>query len=230
MCSITTPYLDRHNDHLDIYILRQKDNTFKLTDDGYTIGDLSMSGFDVNTPKRESILKTTLNGFGVKLNGNNELYVEATTQNVGQKKFALIQAMLAVNDMFTLAKETVFSLFKEDVESYLRSKNILFTKDIKLTGKSGFDQHIDFLIPAFHIKPERLVRTVNVPKRDTVLTSIMAFKDIAEMRDATTVNYVVYNDIERTVSADVVSALDNYGVKHIPWSEKERCIEEFSLS
>lgn len=229
VCSISTPFLDRHNDHLDIYLLKTNDN-IKLTDNGYTIADLKMSGFDINTPKRESILKTALNGFGVKMNGNDELYVDANPQNVGQKKHYLLQAILAVNDMFNLAQETVYSLFKEDVELYFKSNDIFFSKDIKLTGRSGFDHNIDFLIPASKNKPERLVKAINSAKKDTVLSSIMAFNDINQTRETPTKNFVVYNDLEKEVSKDVIGALDNYAVKHIPWSQKELCLTEFRLN
>jgi hypothetical protein len=229
ICSISTPFLDRHNDHLDIYLIKSNEN-LKLTDNGYTIADLKMSGFEINTPKRESILKTALNGFGVKMNGNDELFVEVNTNNIGQKKHYLLQAILAVNDMFNLAQETVYSLFKEDVELYFRSNDIFFSKDIKLTGKSGFDHNIDFLIPATKNKPERLIKTINNAKKDSILSSIMAFTDINQTRETQTKNYVVYNDIEKEVSKDVVSALDNYSVKHIPWSKKELCLTEFSLN
>lgn len=229
VCSISTPFLDRHNDHLDIYLLKTNDN-LKLTDNGYTIADLKMSGFEINTPKRESILKTALNGFGVKMNGNDELYVDANPQNIGQKKHYLLQAILAVNDMFNLAQETVYSLFKEDVELYFKSNDIFFSKDIKLTGKSGFDHNIDFLIPASKNKPERLIKAINTAKKDTVLSSIMAFNDINQTRETPTKNFVVYNDLEKEVSKDVIGALDNYSVKHIPWSHKELSLTEFRLN
>lgn len=229
VCSISTPFLDRHNDHLDIYLLKTNDN-LKLTDNGYTIADLKMSGFELNTPKRESILKTALNGFGVKMNGNDELYVDANPNNVGQKKHYLLQAILAVNDMFNLAHETVYSLFREDVELYFKSNDIFFSKDIKLTGKSGFDHNIDFLIPASKNKPERLIKAINTAKKDTVLSSIMAFNDINQTRETPTKNFVVYNDLEKEVSTDVIGALDNYAVKHIPWSHKELCLIEFTLN
>lgn len=229
ICSISTPFLDRHNDHLEIYILKN-DGTIKLTDNGYTIADLKMSGFEINTPKRESILKTALNGFGVKMNGNDELYVEATAHNIGQKKHYLLQAILAVNDMFNLSQETVYSLFKEDVELYFRSNDIFFSKDIKLTGKSGFDHNVDFLIPAAKNKPERLIKAINTAKKDSMLSSIMAFTDINQTRETPTKNFVLYNDVEKEVSKDVIGALDNYGVKHIPWSKKELCLIEFSMN
>ncbi len=229
ICSISTPFLDRHNDHLDIYLIKT-DNELKLTDNGYTISDLKMSGFEINTPKRESILKTALNGFGVKMNNNDELFVDATNNNIGQKKHYLLQAILAVNDMFNLAQETVYSLFKEDVELFFRSSNIIFSKDIKLTGKSGFDHNIDFLIPQSKSKPERLIKAINTAKKDTVLSSIMAFNDINQTRETKTKNFVIYNDIEKEVSKDFIYALENYGVKHIPWSKKELCLSEFTLN
>ena len=227
--SISTPFLDRHNDHLDIYLIKQN-GSMKLTDNGYTIADLKMSGFEINSPKRENILKTALNGFGVKINGNEELFVEANFSNVGQKKHYLLQAILSVNDMFTLASETVKSLFKEDVELFFKSNDIVFSKDIKLTGKTGFDHNIDFLIPGTKSKPERLIKAINNPRKDPILSSIMAFGDINQIRDVNTKNYVIYNDLEKEVPKDVVSALDNYNIQHIPWSQKEQCLIDFSLN
>lgn len=40
---ITTPFLDRHNDHIQLYLSKEK-SSYILTDDGYTINDLSISG------------------------------------------------------------------------------------------------------------------------------------------------------------------------------------------
>lgn len=227
ICAITTPFMDRHNDHLDIFVIKQGDK-IKLTDDGYTIADLKMSGLDINTPKRDSILRTTLNGFGVKLNGNDELYIEATLANIGQKKHYLIQAILSVNDMFNLASDTVHSLFKEDVELYFRTNDIYYSKDIKISGKTGYDHNIDFLVTATRTKPERLIKAINTPRKDSALASIMAFNDI--LRESKTKNYVLYNNIEKNVNSDFLGALESYGIISIPWSERERCKLDFSLN
>jgi hypothetical protein len=45
---ITTPYLDRHNDALQIYA-RQTNGGYLLSDDSYTIHDLEASGCSLNT-------------------------------------------------------------------------------------------------------------------------------------------------------------------------------------
>ncbi len=229
VCLISTPFLDRHNDHLDIFLIKNN-GSFKLSDNGYTIADLRMSGLEINTPKRENILKTTLNGFGVKIDANDELYVDANAQNLGQKKHYLLQAILSVNDMFNLAQETIFSLFKEDVELYFRSNLIVFSKDIKLTGKSGFDHNVDFLIPASQAKPERLVKAVNTPKKDPILSAIMALTDISQVRETQMQNYVIYNDVDKDVSSDVIGAMKIYGIDPIPWSSREQHLSAFSLN
>ena len=57
---ITLPFLDRHNDMIDIYIQKQGSN-FIITDDGNTISDLSFPGFDVfRSAKREHLLARTI--------------------------------------------------------------------------------------------------------------------------------------------------------------------------
>ena len=54
---ITTPYLDRRNDCLQIYAKRQNGG-YLLTDDGYIIEDLQQSGCKLDTGKRQALLMT----------------------------------------------------------------------------------------------------------------------------------------------------------------------------
>ncbi len=101
---ITTPYLDRHNDYLQIYV-KKTNGGFLLTDDGYIIDDLKQSGYKLDSQKNQELLQMTLSGFGVKKDGN-ELQVHASAESFASCKHNLVQAMLAVNDMFYLAIET----------------------------------------------------------------------------------------------------------------------------
>lgn len=106
---ITTPFLDRHNDALQIYA-RADSGGYVLTDDSYTVHDLEASGCNLNTEKRKDLLKMTLNGFGVRMN-NEALEVHASPDSFPACKHNLIQAILAVNDLFYLASPIVESLF-----------------------------------------------------------------------------------------------------------------------
>lgn len=42
-CELTTPFLDRHNDHLQVYATRRNGNIV-LSNDGYILSDLRTSG------------------------------------------------------------------------------------------------------------------------------------------------------------------------------------------
>ena len=108
---ITTPYLDRHNDHLQMYAKKESPG-YLLTDDAYTLNDLELQGCNLDSPKRQSLLKQALNGFGVRQNASTgALEVSATADNFPRRKHALVQAMLAVNDLFYLASPSVANLF-----------------------------------------------------------------------------------------------------------------------
>jgi hypothetical protein len=158
---ITTPYLDRHNDALQIYA-RREDGGFILTDDSYTVHDLEAAGCNLHTEKRQELLRMTLNGFGVKLN-NSALEVRASAETFPMRKHNLLQAMLAVNDLFYLAKPVVESLFFEDVVAWLDVNDIRYTPKVKFTGTSGYDHLFNFVIPKSRKQPERIVQAINRP-------------------------------------------------------------------
>ena len=134
---ITTPYVDRHNDRLQIYAKR-RNGGYVLTDDGYVLTDLEQSGCKIDSAKRQALLKLTLNGFGVQVNGQ-ALEVHASPDHFALRKHNLVQAMLAVNDLFYLASPFVASLFYEDVVAWLELSEIRYTPKVKFTGKSGYD-------------------------------------------------------------------------------------------
>lgn len=223
---ITTPYMDRHNDYLQIYVKKEKGG-FLLTDDGYIIEDLQRSGCKLDSPKRQELLKMTLNGFGVQLDGNG-LVVNASSENFALRKHNLVQAMLAVNDLFYLAVPMVASLFLEDVTLWLDLHAIRYTPKIKFTGKSGYDYLFDFVIPKSKMQPERILKAINQPSRDTAQTVTFAWIDTREVRSPDSRAYAFLNDSERTPSVSVIDALQNYDVHPVLWSERENVREELA--
>ncbi len=142
---ITTPYLDRHNDCIQIYAQRT-DRGYTLTADGYAIGDLEQCGCTLGGSKRQELLKTTLNGFGVRLAGER-LEVDASASDFALRKHNLIQAILAVSDLFYLTVPQGVNLFIEDVAAWLDAGDIRYTPDVKFVGKSGLDHNFHFAIP-----------------------------------------------------------------------------------
>ncbi len=223
---ITTPYLDRHNDCLQIYAKRA-DGGFVLTDDGYIIEDLEQSGCKIDSRRRRALLDTTLNGFGVKIN-ETALQVRASRDDFALRKHNLVQAMLAVNDLFYLASPTIASLFYEDVVAWLDLSEIRYTPNVKFTGTSGYDHRFDFVIPKSKIQPERVLRAINRPGRDTAQSMAFSWIDTREVRSPESCAYAILNDSDQPVSANVLSAMRNYGVRCVPWSDREGAREELA--
>ena len=221
---ITTPYLDRHNDYVQIYV-RRDDGGFEITDGGETIEDLRSSGCDLDTPKRRSLLNVTLSGFGVQRE-RDQLLIRANSSNFPLKKHNLVQAVLAVNDMFYLAVPVVASVFLEDVAAWLDLNDVRYTPRVKFTGKTGYDHHFDFVVPASRRAPERLIRAVARPSRDIAETLAFAWIDTREVRTPQSRFYALLNDEERPASSAIVDALRSYEIVPVPWSERDNVQEE----
>ncbi len=223
---ITTPYLDRHNDYVQIYV-KKADNGYLLTDDGYIMDDLKQSGCKLDSKKRQDLLKMTLNGFGVKKDGN-ALQVHASSDNFALRKHNLLQAMLAVNDMFYLAMPMVASLFYEDVVAWLDLHEIRHTPKVKFTGKTGYDHLFDFVIPKSRQQPERIIRAINRPNRTSAETVILSWVDTKEVRTPGSRAYALLNDGEQKVPIDALNALRSYDVIPVMWSQREDVREELA--
>jgi Domain of unknown function DUF1829/Domain of unknown function DUF1828 len=224
---ITTPYLDRHNDYIQIYAKRQNGG-FLLTDDGEVIADLELSGCKLDSPKRKDLLKQTLNGFGVQLHGDRILEAHASSENFALRKHGLVQAMLAVNDLFFLAEPMVASLFYEDVVAWLDLSEIRYSPNVKFTGKSGFDNLFDFLVPKSRSHPERILQTVNRPTKETAQKVILSWIDTKDVRPLGSHAYAILNDSEHGITPGVIDALRNYEVKPVLWSQRDSVKEELA--
>ena len=217
---ITTPFLDRHNDCLQIYVKPEKNNV-SLSDDGYIVSDLRMYGCDIDSPKRKSILQEMLNGFGIKL-VEGRLEAHGNRKEFPQLKHNLVQAMLSVDDMFYLSSPHVASLFSDDAASWLDASEIRFTPKIKFVGKSGFSYNFFAAIPKSSKSPERIVQPINNPDKNSVQRLIFEWDDIKETRWPGSVIYPILNDSKSSINPTILSALEKYGINGILWSEREK--------
>lgn len=222
---ISSPFLDRHNDYIQIYIIKDGDS-FLLTDDGYTISDLELSGLTFNTAKRKEELQTILSSFGVSIDNKGNIYCRCSQSNFPFKKHSLIQAILAVNDLFVLSQPNITSFFMQDVERFLRDNDIRYTKNIKFTGKSGFDHAYDFVIPQSKTSPDRLVKAINNLERTATQSIIFAWSDTIQTRSSNTKLYTFVNDVAKNVSVSCLDALREYGIVPVTWTQRATTINE----
>jgi hypothetical protein len=217
---ITTPNLDRHNDYLQIYICRERDY-YLLTDDGYIIDDLESSGCSLKSPRRKELFDLTIMGFGVQME-HDRLIMKATRDNFPLKKHNLLQAMLAINDLFYLSSPHITNLFYENVVEWFDESDIRYAPRVKFTGKSGYDIMFDFVIPKSKRSPERLIQLANVPNKDKVQMLMFKWIDIRAVRGVDVLSYVILNDKESSTSPPAIDALLHYDSIPIAWTEREK--------
>lgn len=223
---ITTPYLDRHNDYLQIYA-RKEGDYITLTDDGYVIQDLRMSGCELDTEKRIYLLNQTLAGFNVQREGD-ALITVAAPETFAVRKHNLLQAMLAVDDLFYLAQPNVATLFFEDVSSWMDRHDIRYTPSVKLTGKSGFDYRFEFVIPKSKNRPERIVSAINNPDKKAAQQVFTAWVDTKDVRPVDSEAFAFINDSVKQVPPTVIQALARYEIRPVLWSHREEIVQELA--
>jgi hypothetical protein len=161
---------------------------------------------------------------------NEQLLVEASAANLAQRLHSLVQAMLAVNDMFVMAQPRVASFFFEDVRSFLDSHDVRYTPRVKLAGKSGYDHGVDFLIPKSRMRPERILQAIAAPKRDNIFAYLWTLSDTQAARagESEAEAYAFLNDQEQAVGGDVIEALGAYSVIPAIWSQRSHYVNALS--
>lgn len=224
---ITSPYLDRNNDYIQIY-LKKDGEGYLLTDGGGVLTGLKQEGCSIDTPKRQKLLQLTLNGYGI-IEKNGILQVKATPDNFALRKHFLLQAILAVNDMFYLAEPYVASLFFEDVRDWLNASDIRYSEHVSFIGRSGYARKFEFLITKSSKAPERIVKTLNNPVRNSADSIIVDWVDTKETRPENSKAYAFINDRERNVSSNLIDALNNYNIKPVLWQNKHEVQHELVI-
>lgn len=224
--AISTPYAGIFNDGIEIYC-KKIDDKWKLSDGGETLNLLEQIGLKVSrSPKRKKILQRIVNNYGINWE-RGELFVDATDKNFVQKKYYLAQALLEIHDLEQLTERKVKSLFKEDVESYLKKDEVLYTKDVKFTGYNGLDYHFDFQVPK-HEK-EYVIKAANSLRKNTISSFVYSWKSVKEVRERNIEKLfaaaVILNDSEREPKAGLIEALEIEGVEIYYWSTKNKFVE-----
>ncbi len=218
---LTTPYLDRYNDHIQIYVKQNENGSYFLTDDGYIISNLKSSGVSISrsTKRREMLVRIARN-FGVSVNGDN-LEILAAKSNYPQKKHMLLQAMLTIDDMFIAEPNTVKNFFAEDVGLYLDSNDIFYSRDFSLAGKTGSLYVYEYHLQRTRNRAERFCKPINRLTETTRNLTIFNWGDTKEKR-ADKGELIVFLNDDQGISDSDLEAFEIYDVKCILWSQRQQ--------
>ncbi|MPZ51962.1 MAG: DUF1828 domain-containing protein [Acidimicrobiia bacterium] len=215
---ITTPFLDTSNDAVQLYARLIGEDKILLTDDGHTLKDLKMRGVDTSTEKRRSLIKGILSGFAVTMVGDR-LEVEIPLARFPMMKANLIQAVLALGDLFYLSSPYLESLFFEDVRRWLDDHGVRYSEQVTMIGKTGYYHVFDFLIPRSDVASERLVQTISRLDKQAVEHTVFSWSDVQPSRPDAQAFAVVNDETAPTTHSE--GALSAFGVRTILWSDRE---------
>ncbi|MDR0920816.1 MAG: DUF1828 domain-containing protein [Lactobacillales bacterium] len=193
---ITFPFLEEGFDSLNIYAETKGGNMILLTDNGWTMDNLKSRGLmlDSQPPKKKLILEEILATFCVEIDKQEEkLVINTDIEKYALSKHRLLQAILKVNHLASLADVTVKTAFHELIYQKLVEKGILFTDKPSFIGKGGMLFPFDFAIPTRNHK-EILIRTIGRPN-DLSQSKLLA-RDAALLKNTKTAEfYVIIDDL-----------------------------------
>ncbi len=224
---LTTPYLDRFNDYMQLYVKMDEDEKITITDDGYILSNLEMSGIKFKTESaKKRIFDKTLRNFGIELR-DKDLVTTCSVDNFSQRKHMMVQAMLSIDDMFYLKKETVKDIFVEEIANFFNTNEIFFSPDFSLIGKTGSLYTYDFHFQRNKSNPERFCRGINRLNQSKRDMAIFNWIDTKDKRSGDSQLIIIIND-ENKVAKEDLSALKVYEITPVLFSEKEKNIELFA--
>jgi len=226
LIEITTPFLDKNNDYTQIYVEKKSKNKLLLTDYGYIIDELHMVGIDTKSPKRKDIIESILNRFGIKLI-DEKLTIECLVDDFPNAKHRLIQAMLAVDDLFYTSRPNVTSIFFEEVEKFFVNNDIYHISNINFTGIAGYTHNYEFALQKSKNNPERLIKLANNLNKSMAESILFAWNDTRVVRNKKSVLYTIINDTNK-INDKYINALESYEVVPIPWSRRNEYLERFA--
>ncbi len=213
---ITTPYLNSANDYIQIYV-KINNNDVLFSDDGNTLRSLEMSGYQF-TPARKEHLNNILKQYGIGLE-EGALVAKSHISQFPQKKHLMVQAMLRIDDMFSISKNKVASYFLDDIQEFFDRNEIYYSENVQFTGVSGFTHNYDFLLQRSKQQPERLCQAINTPTKSNMMNVLFAWNDTKSVRKEDSKLVVFLND-EKNIAKGIEEGFSNYDTYVIRWSDR----------
>ena len=228
---IDTPFYDRHNDSIILYVIPGSDDKLKITDGGYALDDLEADGISITRSKnRRKIFLSQLASYGVNYNENdNFLYIDSTIESFSNDKHRILQAMLFTNDMFLTDNKRTKTLFLEDVEKYFNTNDIRALENASFVGSTGLTHKYEFSIPGSQRRdiPDKLIKVLSSP-RNEMYAKVLA-TDVKYTRNVVKPNTIFYtfiNNQEKDIASPILSLMSDEKIKVIPFTDRKSFVTE----
>lgn len=218
---ITFPYLDRHNDFLQIFARQGRDGLL-LTDDGRIIQDLKHAGCDLKAKtKRRGIAEKILRGLGLdpELLDDGKISTTAVNGDLPWKLHGLLMSMLAIDGLANASPPNVAALFKEDVREWLGDIGATVNQAV-FTGRSGIQHEFDFLIPGKEGNPDQVLQAIGTPDRVHIQSFTYEVIDTREAQGQNALKFYAIFDDEAFPGKKQWETLSSNGIFPLKWASR----------
>jgi hypothetical protein len=225
---ITTPFTNRSNDLIQIFVRKKNDSEYELSDSGDTLMNLSLAGYELSPEKKVYIEEKILYGYGLNIALTEELKVTCRVKEFPQRLHDFIQAILQVDDLSFQVRNRTTSYFLDEVWTFLQEHQAFGSPNVRLSGRSSLSHKFDILIPQRNKLPEVTLKIANSLKRDRLKDYLFMFDDVKKVRDHLK-GAIIINDRDHTVDDTNLTALVNYDIDPCLWSARESWIKNFQF-
>ncbi|WP_435005142.1 DUF1828 domain-containing protein [Tundrisphaera lichenicola] len=222
--SITLPYLDRHNDYLQVFI-REEFEGVRITDDGRIIRDLANIGCDLKAvgTKRRRLASTILRGMGLDIDAidTGEITTNAVNGDFAGKLHSVLMSMMAIDGLAVASPPNIAAIFKDDVVDWLRALNIDFQDGATYRGHSGNNHKFDFLVRSKTEGPSKILQVLSKPDRMHVQSFTYEVIDTLQAVQGVPPDFFALYSDSQPLPQHLRNALYSHRIEPVQWSERD---------
>lgn len=216
---VNTPFLDRHNDGLQLYVKKIGDRV-EITDDGHAIEDLRRSGCKISTNKQKALLDTILNSASISLEDGSFRMVTSVS-DFPSRKNDFITAMQDVDDLFMTSRTNVYTLFADEVATWIDSQDVPHSRNVKIMGEGGISYALDFLFPKYRGMPEYAMQAINAPTKEKIAWTIVVKNGLKNTRGIDVHAMLNDTDMSPGTKKSFLKLGESHGVICQLWNSRE---------
>lgn len=145
---LIAPFFHEDGDMVDVYLERSKEspNKIRITDYGKTIMRLSYT-FDIDTPKRAEVFNLIISESSI-YEDSGQLYIEVHPETLTAGIYQFTQAIAKISSMRHFSRETIRSMFYEDLRHYILSDLTKYQPTPRVTPiVDREDLEVDYVFP-----------------------------------------------------------------------------------
>lgn len=145
---VRTPLLYPDGGVVDVFVL-ESDGRYTVTDFGDALGWLRMQSVSARRSRKQQLLiDDVCQTMGIQLSHGQLVLHSKMGDMLGEAVLLLAQAVVRVSDLWFTLRSRVVESTADEVDEWLREKQIPFERAVRRPGRSGQSWNIDFLANA----------------------------------------------------------------------------------